>query len=78
MNPQDNPRHFDLAEQKMITVSLHPGWVKTSMTRNENAPLEAEETIGGMLKVIDSLTMEDSERIFGWRGNELPWELEQF
>jgi NAD(P)-dependent dehydrogenase (short-subunit alcohol dehydrogenase family) len=63
----------DLRPFGIIVVSLHPGWVKTTMTRNENAPLEPSESIGGMIQVIESLEMKDSGGFLDWKGNELPW-----
>jgi NAD(P)-dependent dehydrogenase (short-subunit alcohol dehydrogenase family) len=63
----------ELRSHGFLVVSLHPGWVKTSMTRNENAPLEPSESIGGMMQVIESLSMEDSGRFLDWKGNEIPW-----
>jgi NAD(P)-dependent dehydrogenase (short-subunit alcohol dehydrogenase family) len=63
----------ELKDHGILVVALHPGWVKTSMTRNENAPLEPSESIGGMVHVIESLSMEDSGRFLDWKGNEIPW-----
>jgi NAD(P)-dependent dehydrogenase (short-subunit alcohol dehydrogenase family) len=63
----------ELRSHGIVVVSLHPGWVKTSMTRNENAPLEPSESIGGMMQVIESLSMEDTGRFLDWKGNEIPW-----
>ena len=63
----------ELRGHGIVVVSLHPGWVKTSMTRNENAPLEPSESISGMTKAIESLTLEDTGRFLDWRGNEIPW-----
>lgn len=63
----------DLRAQGVIVVSLHPGWVKTTMTRNENAPLEPVESISGMMQVLDSLEMRDTGRFLDWTGSEIPW-----
>jgi NAD(P)-dependent dehydrogenase (short-subunit alcohol dehydrogenase family) len=57
----------------IIVVALHPGWVRTPMTVDENAPLEPSESIGGMIKVIESLQVKDSGRFIDWRGREVPW-----
>ena len=64
---------FDLREHGILVLSLHPGWVQTPMTRNEEAPLTPAESIEGMLQVIESLEMEDSGRFLDWQGNEIPW-----
>ena len=64
---------FDLLEHGIPVLSLHPGWVQTPMTHNEDAPLTPAESIDGMLQVIDSLEMKDSGRFLDWQGNEIPW-----
>jgi NAD(P)-dependent dehydrogenase (short-subunit alcohol dehydrogenase family) len=63
----------ELIESKVIVVSFHPGWVKTSMEYTKNAPLEPEESISGMMSVIESLGLEDTGKFLDWRGNEVPW-----
>jgi len=64
---------YDLKADRMIVVCLHPGWVKTPMTRNEPAPLEADESIAGMIAVIDSLELTDSGKFLDWRGEQIDW-----
>ena len=63
----------ELQRNEIIVIALHPGWVKTSMTKNENAPLEPFESIKGMMQVIESLEMKDSGKFLDWKGNEIPW-----
>jgi NAD(P)-dependent dehydrogenase (short-subunit alcohol dehydrogenase family) len=63
----------ELREHGIIVVSLHPGWVRTTMLYCENAPLAPPESIGGMIGVIESLEMEDSGKFLDWQGNEVPW-----
>ena len=63
----------DLSAHGIIVVSLHPGWVKTTMTRNENAPLEPSESISGMIQVLESLDMNGTGRFLDWTGREIPW-----
>jgi NAD(P)-dependent dehydrogenase (short-subunit alcohol dehydrogenase family) len=64
---------FELREAGIRVVAFHPGWVRTRMTRKEPAPMDPEESVGGMLRVADSLTLEDSGRFLDWRGDEVPW-----
>jgi len=64
---------IELREAGIKTVALHPGWVKTWMTRNEPAPMEPSESVAGMLRVIDGLGPEDSGRFLDWEGKEIPW-----
>lgn len=63
----------ELKDSGIIVVSLHPGWVRTTMLYCENAPLEPSESIKGMIQVIEALKIDDSGRFLDWRGNELPW-----
>lgn len=51
---------------------LHPGWVQTRMGGN-SAPLEPEESVAGMRKVIDGLTLEQSGGFFSYDGTMVPW-----
>ena len=64
---------FELRDAGIKVVAFHPGWVKTWMTRNEPAPMEPEESIAGMLRVIDGLRLEDSGKFLDWEGDEVPW-----
>jgi len=63
----------DLSAHGIVVVSLHPGWVKTTMTRKENAPLQPSESISGMIQVLESLEMNDTGRFLDRTGRELPW-----
>jgi len=63
----------DLEEDGITVISMHPGWVKTSMEYTENAPLTTYESIKGMNRVIEGLSVKDSGKFFDWEGNELPW-----
>jgi NAD(P)-dependent dehydrogenase (short-subunit alcohol dehydrogenase family) len=55
-----------------IVVSMHPGWVRTDMG-GSNARLSTEESVTGMLDVIEGLTPTDSGRFLSYDGRELPW-----
>ncbi|MHA2357315.1 MAG: SDR family oxidoreductase [Candidatus Heimdallarchaeaceae archaeon] len=63
----------ELADSGIIVISFHPGWVKTSMEYTENAPLMPNESISGMISVIERLEKEDTGKFFDWQGNEVPW-----
>ena len=56
----------------VVCAVLHPGWVQTRMG-GSSAPLEPEESIAGMRKVIASLGPEQSGRFFAYDGAEVPW-----
>jgi len=56
----------------IIAVVMHPGWVMTDMG-GPGAQITADESVSGMLRVIDRLTIEDAGRFLGWDGKEMPW-----
>ena len=56
----------------VVCAVLHPGWVQTRMG-GSSAPLEPEESIAGMRRVIDSLGPEQSGGFFAYDGAEVPW-----
>ena len=51
---------------------LHPGWVQTRMG-GASAPLEPEESVTGMRRVIDGLGLEQSGGFFSYDGTTVPW-----
>jgi NAD(P)-dependent dehydrogenase (short-subunit alcohol dehydrogenase family) len=61
-----------LAEQGIRSVALHPGWVKTDMG-GPAAPLEAPESVSGMLRVIDTLPADARGDLIDYSGETLPW-----
>ena len=62
----------DLKPQGITVVSLHPGWVKTDMG-GPNAPVSINQSIKGMMQVIDKTDIRDSGRFLNYDGKELPW-----
>jgi NAD(P)-dependent dehydrogenase (short-subunit alcohol dehydrogenase family) len=57
---------------KAIMVVMSPGWVRTAMG-GSNAPLSPQESVQGMLHVIDSLTPADTGTFRNHNGQHLPW-----
>ncbi|MGZ3458260.1 MAG: SDR family oxidoreductase [Archangium sp.] len=72
MNMAMRNLHVELHGEGFTTISLHPGWVQTDMG-GPQAPLRPEESVRGMLNVIDRLRAEDGGRFFGYDGEEIPW-----
>jgi NAD(P)-dependent dehydrogenase (short-subunit alcohol dehydrogenase family) len=62
----------DRLTRGMCVVVLDPGWVRTDMG-TEYADLAPSESVGGMLRVIDSLKPADTGRFLRWDGAEMPW-----
>ncbi|GAA4008638.1 SDR family oxidoreductase [Sphingomonas swuensis] len=61
-----------LAHPKVATAMLHPGWVQTRMG-GASAPVTPEESISGMMKVIERLTSADTGVFLDYQGQPVPW-----
>ena len=62
----------DPAARSLITILMNPGWVRTDMG-TAAAPLAPEQSVAGMIKVIDRLTPADNSRFLNHEGNEEAW-----
>jgi len=63
---------IDLKEQSIITVALHPGWVKTDMG-GPNAEISTRECVEQLFSHLLTLTLEDSGRFIDIDGSDIPW-----
>ncbi|OXB58479.1 hypothetical protein ASZ78_009044 [Callipepla squamata] len=62
-------------EHGIFCVTLHPGWVQTDMgtAGGHTPPLTVDASIGGMMKVLSSLSEKDTGSFLDWEGNVVPW-----
>lgn len=56
----------------LVAVSVSPGWVRTDMG-GPDAPLSPEQSISGILAVLEALEPSDSGKFLSHDGAELPW-----
>lgn len=63
---------LDLRGKGITVVVLHPGWVATDMG-GAGAPVQPPESIAGMKKVLDGLTLDRTGKFFEFTGAEVPW-----
>lgn len=63
---------LDLANQKIVSIVMSPGWVQTDMG-GQGAILDVETSTASMINVVDGLKSKDSGQFFGWDGKEIPW-----
>jgi len=63
---------IDLADEGFTCVVLHPGWVATRMG-GAAAPLSVEESVRGLLRVIDALGPDDTGSFLTHAGETVPW-----
>ncbi len=72
MNMFSRSMAWDPDTAGIITIVLHPGWVRTDMG-GSNAHLSVTESAEGILKVIANLKSEDNGKFHTWEGKEYPW-----
>lgn len=56
----------------IIAVVMHPGWVRTDMG-GPSAPVSIEQSVGGITRVLESLSAADAGRFVTWEGRDHPW-----
>ncbi|KAK5295608.1 hypothetical protein LTR99_009197 [Exophiala xenobiotica] len=73
-------RHVAYEEKKngIVAFPIHPGVVATETVaelarRIGLATIEPEESIQGMMKIVDGMTVEDEVRLWKYDGTHLPW-----
>ena len=57
---------------KVVAAVLHPGWVQTRMG-GASAPLDPEDSVAGMRRVIEGLGHDQSGGFFSYDGSTIPW-----
>jgi NAD(P)-dependent dehydrogenase (short-subunit alcohol dehydrogenase family) len=62
----------ELRRLRIATMVIHPGWVRTDMG-GSMAPLGTEESVAGMIDVIEGLAQADSGCFRDYTGAEVPW-----
>lgn len=63
---------LDLASRDIAVAILHPGWVRTDMTRGQGL-VDADESAAGLIARLDALTQETSGTFWHMNGDQLPW-----
>jgi NAD(P)-dependent dehydrogenase (short-subunit alcohol dehydrogenase family) len=62
----------DLKPRGIAVVMLHPGAVRTAMTRGQGM-IDADESARGLLRRIDELTLDRTGQFLHQNGEQLPW-----
>ena len=62
----------DLKNQGVATLTLHPGWVRTDMG-GPGGWIDSFESVQGMIKQIDKLTIDDSGNYLDYAGKSINW-----
>ena len=72
LNQVSRSLSIDLGKQGFVVVAVHPGWVRTDMGGAE-APLLPDESVRGLLALIERLAASDNGRFYDYLGAEIPW-----
>jgi len=72
LNMANKSMSIDLRGEGFTVVVLHPDWVKTDMG-GPNAPTSVEESVAGIVKLVDRISPDDSGGFFHFRGHTIPW-----
>jgi NAD(P)-dependent dehydrogenase (short-subunit alcohol dehydrogenase family) len=64
-------RH-DLSSHDIATLTLHPGWVRTDMG-GPGGWIDVEESVGGMIRVINNLNLKNSGQYLDYAGKLINW-----
>jgi NAD(P)-dependent dehydrogenase (short-subunit alcohol dehydrogenase family) len=64
---------FELVNDKVTSIVVHPGWVRTDMG-GAGAPLSTAQSVKGMIEnVLDKITLHDAGKFYQYDGTEIPW-----
>jgi len=63
---------MEFGKRGFVFVVLHPGYVKTDMTRGRGN-ITTSESSSGLFKVISELNAEDNGKFYDYQGKSLPW-----
>jgi NAD(P)-dependent dehydrogenase (short-subunit alcohol dehydrogenase family) len=63
---------IDLKPYGLSLITLHPGWVRTDMG-GPNGLIDVEESVTGMKRQIDKLSIKTSGQFIAYDGKKIPW-----
>jgi NAD(P)-dependent dehydrogenase (short-subunit alcohol dehydrogenase family) len=63
---------IDLKSYNLVMITLHPGWVRTDMG-GPNGLIDVDESVAGMKRQIDKLSMKDTGQFIAYDGKKIPW-----
>ena len=63
---------IDLKSYNLAMITLHPGWVRTDMG-GPNGLIDVDESVAGMKRQIDKLSMKNTGQFIAYDGKKIPW-----
>jgi NAD(P)-dependent dehydrogenase (short-subunit alcohol dehydrogenase family) len=62
----------NLRGERIVAVVVNPGWVQTEMG-GAGAPTPVQESVAGLLRLIDGLSLDQSGGFYDFKGDSIPW-----
>jgi len=72
LNQASKNMSIELLPKGILVIPLHPGWVKTQMG-GANALIETQESVGGILNVLEKLDENTTGHFMRFDGKEASW-----
>lgn len=72
LNMMSKSLAVDLRPEEITSIVINPGWVQTAMG-GANAPMTVDESVRGILQVVDAASLAVSGEFLNWNGNRYPW-----
>ncbi|MFZ6177639.1 SDR family oxidoreductase [Nannocystis pusilla] len=72
LNMMSRTLAVDLRGEGITSVVVNPGWVQTDMG-GPSAPTPVAESVRGILREVDRVTLADSGEFLNWDGSRSPW-----
>ena len=63
---------LNVKERGISCILFHPGWVQTDMG-GPNAPVTRQDSVSGMMALIDKMTPETTGEFRNFDGESIPW-----
>ncbi|XP_015266927.1 PREDICTED: C-factor-like [Gekko japonicus] len=65
---------LELAEDEILCIALHPGWVQTDMGGSVGqAPMTVDASVQAILNTLGHLSEKDNGTFVNWEGTVVPW-----
>jgi NAD(P)-dependent dehydrogenase (short-subunit alcohol dehydrogenase family) len=72
LNSMTNTFVTQLGDNKPTVLSIHPGWVRTSMG-GEGADIDVETSVKGMVEQVERFAGEGGHHFVNYKGETIPW-----
>ncbi|EDW26028.1 GL14172 [Drosophila persimilis] len=72
LNAATKSLSIDLYPQKILCISLHPGWVRTDMG-GSSAPLDVPTSTNQIIQTLCKLNEQHNGGFINYDGSQLPW-----